>query len=113
MKQMQVGAIAFCFAACTANVLAQPTFSKDIAAIVQAKCQQCHRDGDVAPFAINGYDDLVTWSDDIVRVLQAKLMPPWKPVPGHGEFRDAFNLTDDERNTMLAWIGNGMPMGDP
>ena len=113
MKQMQLGAIAFCFAAFAANGLAQPTFSKDIASIVQAKCQQCHRDGDVAPFAMNGYDDLVTWSDDIARVLQAKIMPPWKPVPGHGEFRDAFNLTDDERRMMLDWLAKGMPLGDP
>ena len=112
MKQMQVGAIAFCFAALAASGLAQPTFTKDIAGLVSAKCQQCHRDGDVAPFAINGYDDLVTWSDDIVRVLEAKTMPPWKPVPGHGEFRDAFNLTDDERRMMLSWVRNGMPIGD-
>jgi hypothetical protein len=113
MKQMQVGAIAFCFAAFAANGVAQLTFSKDIAGIMAAKCQQCHRDGDVAPFAINGYDDVVTWSDDIVRVLQAKTMPPWKPVAGHGEFRDAFNLTDDERRTIISWIADGMAPGDP
>jgi len=109
---MQVGAIAFCFAIFAGNGLAQPTFSKDISRIIQGKCQQCHRDGDVAPFAMNGYDDLVTWSDDIVRVLETRIMPPWKPVAGHGTFKDAFNLTDDERNTMLSWLKNGMPQGD-
>ena len=113
MKLVQIGAITFCFAAFAASGLAQPTFSSDIAKIVQGKCQQCHRDGDVAPFAMNGYDDLVTWSDDIARVLKAKIMPPWKPVKGHGEFRDAFNLTDDERAMMIDWIAKGMPLGDP
>ncbi len=109
---MQLGAIAFCFAAFAANGLAQPTFSGDVVPIIQQKCQQCHRDGDVAPFAINGYDDMVTWSEDIARVLKAKIMPPWKPVAGHGTFKDAFNLTDAERNTMLSWISSGMPTGD-
>ncbi len=92
---------------------AQVTYSKEISRIFQGKCQQCHRDGDVAPFALNGYDDAVTWADDIARVLNAMTMPPWKPVPGFGEFRDSYQLTDDERQMILDWIANGTPQGDP
>jgi len=69
---------------------AQVTYSKEISRSFQAKCQQCHRDGDIAPFAINRYDDAVTWSDDIARVLNDRTMPPWKPVDGFGEFRDSY-----------------------
>src|SRR5258708_892016 len=39
-------------------------------------------------------------------------MPGWKPVPGFNNFADSFALTDDERNTMLAWIDQGTPLGD-
>src|SRR5258708_28887730 len=79
-----------------------PNFSKDIAPVVQAKCMQCHRPGDIAPFSIRGYDDMVTWADDIQRVLSEKSMPPWKPVPDFGEFRDSYQLTADERTMILA-----------
>lgn len=99
--------------ATAAFVPAQVTYSNEVARIFQAKCQQCHRDGDVAPFAINGYDDAVTWSEDIARVLNDRTMPPWKPVAGYGEFRDSYQLTGDERQMILDWISSGKPQGDP
>jgi hypothetical protein len=40
-------------------------------------------------------------------------MPPWKPVEGHGEFKDSYALTDLERQTILAWVRAGGPEGDP
>ncbi len=92
---------------------AQPTFSSDVAPIMQAKCQGCHRPGDIAPFPLMTYDDASTWSDDIQRVVSQKIMPPWKPVPGHGDFRGDFELTDAERQTILDWIAGGIPQGDP
>ena len=91
---------------------AQTTYTRDVARIMQAKCQQCHRPNDVAPFALMTYDDVVTYADDIKKSLNDKTMPPWKPVPGYNEFSDSFAITDDERNTMLAWIDQGTPLGD-
>src|SRR5438874_3103376 len=92
---------------------AQTTYTRDVAKIMQVKCQQCHRPNDVAPFTLMTYDDAVTYADDIKRVLSDKTMPPWKPVPGFNEFSDSFAISDDERNTMLAWIDQGTPLGDP
>src|SRR5882724_1260446 len=92
---------------------AQTTYTRDVAKIMQVKCQQCHRPNDVAPFALMTYDDVVTYADDIKRVLSDKTMPPWKPVAGFNEFSDSFALSDDERNTMLAWIAQGTPLGEP
>jgi hypothetical protein len=89
------------------------TYAKEVSRVVQAKCQQCHRPNDIAPFALTNYDDAVNWSEDIKRVVSAGLMPPWKPVPGHGEFRDGFGLTTQEKDDLLAWIANGTPLGDP
>ncbi len=95
------------------GLLAQPTFSSDVAPIMQAKCQGCHRPGDIAPFPLMTYDDASTWSDDIQRVVSQKIMPPWKPVPGHGDFRGDYGLTDPERQTILDWVAAGIPQGDP
>src|SRR5207245_7368854 len=65
------------------------------------------------PFTLMTYDNASTWSEDIKRVVSAKIMPPWKPVPGHGDFKDSYGLTDDERQTILDWIAAGSPQGDP
>ena len=93
--------------------LAQPTFSKEVSRIMQAKCGQCHREKDIAPFSVSSYEVVAAWAQDIKRVIEKKIMPPWKPVPGHGEFRDSYALTPEEKQTILDWIDAGAPEGDP
>jgi mono/diheme cytochrome c family protein len=90
-----------------------PTYSQEISRIFQAKCQTCHRDGDIAPFALATYDDAVTWAQDIQTSVSNGTMPPWKPVPGYGDFQYSLALTADEKQAILDWVGNGTPQGDP
>ena len=89
-----------------------PTYSGDIEPIIQAKCHICHREGDVAPFVLDTYDDAVTWAADTQTVLNNGSMPPWKPVAGYGEFQNSYALTDAEKQTFLTWIANGTPRGE-
>lgn len=105
--------LAFLLLITPAAVVAQPTYTKDVARTMQEKCQRCHRPGDIAPFAMTNYEDTVIWAEDIARVINNRIMPPWKPVEGHGEFRDNFGLTAEERKTILDWIAAGTPQGDP
>jgi hypothetical protein len=105
--------IAVClFVAAAAAAVAQPTYTGEVAPIIQEKCQRCHRPGDIAPFAMTNYEDTSIWAEDIARVVKDKIMPPWKPVPGYGEFRDNFGLTDEQRQTLLDWAEAGAPQGD-
>src|SRR5262249_44965331 len=92
---------------------AEVTYSKEISRIFQAKCQQCHRDGDIAPFTLDSYDATLRRASSIQRVLALRTMPPWKPKAGFGEFRDSFQLTEDERTMILDWLASGMAEGDP
>jgi len=92
---------------------ADVTYSKEIARLYQAKCQGCHRAGDIGPFALDSYQAAITWGEDIQRVVREKLMPPWKPVDAHGKFKNDFSLTDEERETILAWYRAEAPEGDP
>ena len=92
--------------------VAQPNYTRDISRIFQAKCQQCHREGDIAPFALDSYDAAKDWSEDIKRVVNAGIMPPWKPVAGHGQFRGDFSLTADEKIQINLWIDGGLEKGD-
>jgi hypothetical protein len=100
------------FALGTMVAAAQPTFTRDIAKIFQAKCQQCHREGDIAPFPLDSYEAAKDWAEDIKRVVNAGLMPPWKPVAGHGRFRGDFSLTVDEKIQLNLWLDGGLERGE-
>src|SRR5262245_1671761 len=61
---------------------APPTFDKDVAPIVFANCAPCHRPGQVAPFSLLTYADVVKHADNVVRETSKRHMPPWLPDPG-------------------------------
>lgn len=101
------------FFAASAVASAQPTFAKDVSRIFADKCQLCHQPNNIAPFSLLTYEDAQTWAPDIKRVITERVMPPWKPVEGHGEFRDSYALSDADRETIVRWVDAGAPMGDP
>jgi hypothetical protein len=89
------------------------TYSRDIAPIMHANCARCHREGEVAPFALVSYADAAKRVRQIVRVTQSRFMPPWKPEPDFGHFVDERRLTDREVEILSAWAEAGAPEGDP
>ena len=88
------------------------TYSEHIAPILQNNCQSCHRQGEVAPFALNDYNDAKVWATEIAEYTQARLMPPWKPAPGYGDFKHQRQLTDTQIQMIAYWAANGTPAGD-
>ena len=42
-----------------------PTFTKDIAPILQRSCQNCHRPNSVAPMSLITYEDVRPWARSI------------------------------------------------
>ncbi|HUY88064.1 MAG TPA: redoxin domain-containing protein [Pirellulales bacterium] len=88
------------------------THSKDVAAILQRRCAECHRPGQAAPFELAVYRDAASWSEMIREVLVEGRMPPWHANPRFGEFSNDRRMPDEEKQTVLAWIDNGMPEGD-
>jgi hypothetical protein len=99
--------------ALVSTAAAQPTYSREVSRIMQQKCQMCHRPGDVAPFPLLSYDDAIGHLRAIQFNVDTRVMPPWKPIPGHGDFKYNLSLTDDERQTILDWVDAGAPQGDP
>lgn len=88
------------------------TFHKDVKAILQERCQACHRPGQVAPFSLLTYADAKSWASEIKEFTGSRQMPPWKAEPGHGEFMDSRRLTDAEIQTLAAWADAGAPEGN-
>ena len=91
---------------------AAPTYNKDIAPILYQHCAMCHRPGEVAPFSLLSYGDAAKRAALIATVTKARVMPPWKPEPGYGDFKDARRLTDDQITLIQKWSSGGVPEGD-
>ncbi len=89
------------------------TFARDVAPIVQNRCQTCHRPGEVGPFSLLSYDDLREHSAMIQEVVDDRRMPPWHADPRFGHFKNDRSLSAIERATLLAWVDQGTPLGDP
>jgi peroxiredoxin len=89
------------------------TYAGDVAAIVQERCQSCHRPGQVAPFSLLTYDDARRHAAMIAEVVEDRRMPPWHADPRFGHFRNDRHLNPRERATLLAWVEQGTPLGDP
>lgn len=89
------------------------TYSNQIARILQNRCVECHRDGEIAPFALDDYEEVVGWADMIQEVVHEGRMPPWHASDESGPFENARRLTADEKALIKAWVDAGAPQGDP
>ncbi len=90
------------------------TFAKDIAPILQAKCQTCHRPGEVAPMSLLTFADVRPWVRSIRAKVLAREMPPWyiDKTVGIQKFKNDPSLTDDELDRLVRWIDAGAPLGN-
>lgn len=88
------------------------TFNKDVAPIFFAKCAECHRTGEVAPFSVLSYKDARPWAKSIREKVLDKTMPPWHADPNHGSFKNDRRLTQAEIDTIVAWVEQGAKEGN-
>ncbi len=89
------------------------TYSRDVAPILQRRCQACHRPGQIGPFSLLDYRDAVQWKDMVQEVVSERRMPPWQADHRYGEFSNDRSMPDDEVEILRAWVENGAPRGDP
>ena len=88
------------------------TYSKQIVRILQERCVECHRAGEIAPFTLTSYEDVVGWAEMIDEVVDENRMPPWHADPQHGEFSNDRRLTATEKSQIHEWVRRGAPEGD-
>jgi peroxiredoxin len=88
------------------------TFTKHVAPILQNRCQECHRPGQIGPMPLLTYNEVVPWADTIREVIEERRMPPWHADPQFGKFANDRSLSADERETLLAWLDLGTPKGE-
>ena len=92
-----------------------PTYYRDVAPILDAKCATCHRLGGIAPFSLTTRAAAKANASGIVRMTRAGSMPPWMPGPDSAPLRgrDLRRLTSHELVTLAAWAAAGAPAGNP
>ncbi len=90
------------------------TFAKDVAPILQSKCQVCHSPGSIAPMSLLTYDDAKQYARSIKTKVSSHLMPPWyiDKTVGIQHFKNDRSLSDAEIDTIVRWVDQGAPMGD-
>jgi hypothetical protein len=115
-----VGGLVFGFLLGTSGVghaqsAAAPTFAKDVAAILQDKCQTCHRPGQMGPMSLLTYQEVRPWIRSIRAKVVARDMPPWHmdKTVGIQKFVNDISLSDEQIATIVKWIDTGAPLGDP
>jgi len=99
-----------------ANLVDKPvTFTKDIAPILQDRCQDCHRKGSMAPMSLITYEETRPWAKSIRERVITRQMPPWHldKTVGIQKFANDMSLTDQQIATIVKWVDAGAPMGDP
>ena len=81
------------------------TFAKDIAPILQAKCQNCHRAGQMAPMSLVSYEEVRPWAKAIKQRVLTRQMPPWHvdPTIGIQKFANDLSLSDMQIAAIAKW----------
>jgi hypothetical protein len=79
----------------------QPSYSRDVVPLLDAKCNGCHTGIDGGPWALTNYTDVREWGIQIAIDISQCVMPP------ADDGTDA--LTANERETLLAWVVCGAP----
>jgi len=90
------------------------TFAKDVAPIVQERCEVCHRPDNIGPMSLVTYEDIRPWVRSIKTRVVNREMPPWyldKDV-GIQRFINDRSLSDREIDIIVKWIDAGAPRGD-
>ena len=88
------------------------TFSNQVVRILNRHCVECHREGEIAPFSLTNYDEVVGWGDTMLEVIRDGRMPPWHADPKHGDFINARIMTAEEKSQIQQWVDAGCPEGD-
>jgi hypothetical protein len=91
---------------------AAPVFSRDVLPILQNRCQQCHRPGEIAPMAFLSYSETRPWAKAIRQSVITRKMPPWFADPSFGHFTNDRSLSQQEIDTLVNWADAGAPEGD-
>ncbi len=91
------------------------TYNSDVGRILNENCVVCHREGGIGPMQLTNYDQVRPWAPLIQMKVADGSMPPYAYDHGIGiqDLEGDWRLEQDEIDTIVAWVNQGSPMGDP
>ena len=92
----------------------QVTYARDVAPILQQKCQVCHQPNSVAPMSLLTYDQVRAYAPLIRMKVEARIMPPYhiNRTVGIQDFKNDRGLTNEQIETIVSWVDQGAVYGD-
>jgi hypothetical protein len=96
------------------SVLAQ-TYTSEVAEIINNNCVVCHRAGGIGPMSFETYEQVRPWAPLIQMRVANREMPPYAYDHGIGiqDLQGDWRLSQDEIDTVVAWVNAGAQYGDP
>jgi hypothetical protein len=88
------------------------SFSKDVAPILFKSCAGCHHPGDIGPMSLLTYQEARPWARSIRQKVASREMPPWSADPNYGKFSNDIGLSQQEIDTIVAWVDQGAREGN-
>ncbi len=87
------------------------TFAREVSRVLNRHCVECHRSGEIGPFSLTDYDEVVGWADMILEVVEDHRMPPWHADETHGRFRNSRRMPEEDKQQLRSWVEAGTPFG--
>jgi Copper type II ascorbate-dependent monooxygenase, C-terminal domain len=92
---------------------AAPTWHSDVEPIVQARCQSCHVEGGIAPFALTTYAQAQAMAPAIAAAVSSGSMPPWRAGEADVTYLRNPQLSVEQKDAIVRWAESGTAKGDP
>ncbi len=93
------------------NLYCQVITYADIKPIIDSKCLPCHKNIEIAPFNLDGYNEIKAKASTIQYVVNNGLMPPWLPDTSYNHFKNERVLTVTEVKAINNWVRSGRVNG--
>ena len=95
--------------------MADVTFTKDVAPILQQNCQVCHREGSIGPMTLMTYEEARLYAPLIKLKVTTQQMPPYQYDTDVGiqALKNDMRLSPQEIETLAQWVDQGAVEGDP
>ncbi len=88
------------------------TYCNQVSRVLQKHCVECHRSGEIGPFSLESFDDVVGWAETSMEVIDNGRMPPWHADSDHGSFANSRQMPNEDKKILRDWIAAGLPEGD-
>src|SRR5205085_2609783 len=97
--------LALSAAACQGS---NPSWHQDVKPIVDGRCIGCHKEGGIAPFSLESYEQAKALAPQIAKAVESRTMPPWKAVANPDvKYLDDPSLTQEQIDAIVTWSKTG------